>query len=162
MTLRIALLACVLVIATHGLAQAQDVGSGPLTLSPGVADAYERFRSLPDPLFFAVTKDGRSAGWSYCQSLPCAPWKGRIRAVRSCERASGGRACYIFANMNGVVWKGKVTIEEWGADPLSKTAPPIPPEGPSQPVTLVKCRLLDGFVISMVPERCKSVGGIPE
>ncbi len=44
---------------------------------------------------------------------------------------------------------------------LGATAPPIPPEGPSRPVKLIKCRLPDGFLISMTPERCLSVGGEP-
>ena len=53
---------------------------------------------------------------------------------------------------------GRNTVQS-GTKDLSLTAPPIPPEGPSQPVKLIKCRLPDGFVISMIPKRCRSVGG---
>ena len=76
-----------------------------------------------------------------------------------CERSSGGVPCRIYANVNGVIWDGPALV---GLSPLSKTAPPIPEEGPSKPVTLIKCRLPDGFVLAMVRERCLQVGGTPD
>lgn len=163
MAIRNALFACALVILPHAVAHAREVDSGPPALSPGVAEAYERFKRLPGRLYFAISEDGRSAGWSYCKEFgPCKRSGARSRAVYFCERYSKGVPCRIYADMNGIVWKGKVSVDEPVSDPLSKTAPPSPPEGPSRPIRLIKCRLPDGFVISMVPERCKSVGGTPE
>jgi len=157
------LLALVLAVASCTALPAQEGGTGPLTISPTVAAGYEQFRKLPDRYFFAVSKDGEVYGYSFCREFGgCIRWGGRKVAVESCEKASRGVPCYIYANMSGVLWKGKVTIAESASDRLSNTAPPIPPERPSRPVTLIKCRLPDGFVISMVPERCKLVGGAPE
>jgi hypothetical protein len=78
--------------------------------------------------------------------------------VQSCEKYSRGVPCRIYANANGVIWDGPTLV---GLSKLSKTAPPIPDVGPSKPVTLIKCRLPDGFVLAMVPERCLEVGGTP-
>ena len=38
---------------------ASHVGSGPITLSPGVRAYYERYRGLTSPSAFAVSADGR-------------------------------------------------------------------------------------------------------
>lgn len=40
------------------------VGSGPITLSPQVQGYYAQYRKLPSPGYFAVSRDGRHAGYS--------------------------------------------------------------------------------------------------
>ena len=128
------------------------IGTGRLWLASYVATAYEQFKKSPDRKFFAVAKNGRAYGYS-------SRWE---KAIAWCEKFSRGVPCFLYADRNGVLWKGEVTILESVSDYITRTAPPIPPEGPSRPVTLIQCRLPDGFVIAMVPERCKLVGGVPE
>lgn len=151
MAMRNTIIACLLVILPLEVADAQEIGSGPLVLSPGVAQAYDEFRRLDGRLFFAVSKDGRTAGWSYCKEFgPCNRTKARSIAVRACERESEGVPCYIYANMNGVLWKGKVS------------APKAPAAGPSQRQGLIDCRFPDGSLVITTTERCWSAGGTPE
>ena len=138
------------------------VGSGPITLSPEVEAGFERYKALNFPSRFAVSVDGAGYGYSYCPQGNCSGNPQRV-AIDSCEQASGGVPCKLYAKGRNVVWDhAGDTVVESASDRLTKTAPPIPAEGPSQPVTLIKCRLPDGYVISMVPERCESVGGVPD
>jgi hypothetical protein len=136
--------------------QAQD---DPYPLPPGLQPFFETYMHKHNRGAFAVSVDGRAAGYSYCQVAgPCGR-RDRIerRAIDSCMGVSEGVPCRLYAWRGTVVWEGPTFRPDGNA--LDKTAPPIPPEGPSQPAKLIKCRLPDGFVISMMPERCRSVGG---
>lgn len=100
-----------------GGARANETGSGPLKLSPDVVAFYENnFLQEDGRLFFAVSENGRHAGLTTCPEFRCRETGARTRAVAACQRASKGAPCYIYANRNGVIWDGPVTVAETAAE----------------------------------------------
>ena len=85
--------------------QSSDYGKGPIYLSPRIQDVFEKYKSLDDPGFFAISPDGRSVGWSYCarESIRCGG-NGKYIAITSCEKRSRGVRCQIYAAGRSVVW----------------------------------------------------------
>jgi hypothetical protein len=83
---------------------ASHVGSGPITLSPGVRAYYEQYRGLTSPSAFAVSADGRAAGYSYCAVGIDCRGNDVNDALNACRRSSRGRPCYIYDLGGTVVW----------------------------------------------------------
>lgn len=140
-------------------AQAQE---HPFPVSSAFEAYFANYMQKPFPGAFALSVDGRYASYNYCMMAgPCNGSHRRYRhemdAIANCQEGSSGMLCEIYAWRGEIVWSGPAPQSE--RNPLDATAPPIPPDGPSQPVTLIQCRLPDGYVISMKPERCRSVGG---
>lgn len=85
-------------------------GSGPITLSPGMAAYYQEFLDATSLGYFAVTADGRtSAAYSYCPEKGCLAG-GRAGAIRACESDSDGQPCYLFSDGRNVLWQGPVSM----------------------------------------------------
>lgn len=86
-------------------------GEGPITMTPRINAAFEKYKLGPGPEYFAVSQDGRTYGWSYCvagiDSCRGGGLPGMI-AIKACERGSNGVPCKIYARSNWVVWKGPV------------------------------------------------------
>lgn len=76
-------------------------GTGPITLSPGVQRAYAEYLARDYPLAFAVSTDGRRAGYVYCPEMHCLGVE-TSGAVYQCEKS--GRPCYVYAWRRDVVW----------------------------------------------------------
>ena len=89
-----------------------DWGKGPVTLSPGVQQGFNRYMKSPLGMAFAVTVDGRQGGFVYCSSghaLDCGD--GYEAALDQCRRLAKGRiACKILADLHKVVWQGPVKM----------------------------------------------------
>ncbi len=89
-----------------------DWGTGPVTLSPGVQQGFNRYMKSPLAMAFAVTVDGRQGGFVYCSAghaLDCGD--GYEAALDQCRRLAKGRiACKILAELHEIVWQGPVTM----------------------------------------------------
>ncbi|MDF1585885.1 hypothetical protein [Marinimicrococcus flavescens] len=78
-------------------------GRGPLTLSPQVEEAYQRYLETETPLAFAVSTDGQWASYVYCPDRgPCIGGE-RAKAVEYCERS--GKTCHIYDHMGRILWR---------------------------------------------------------
>ena len=86
------------------------IGSGPITLSPGVSNFYkENYLKKPGPEVFVVSKDGRFANYIFCGDGPgnCrSPIAVGVISDKCKERANA--ECYIFDENGYVVWDGPV------------------------------------------------------
>lgn len=89
-----------------------DWGKGPVSLSPGVQQGFNRYMKSPLGMAFAVTIDGRQGGFVYCtagHALDCGD--GYEAALDQCRRLAKGRiACKILADLHEVVWQGPVKM----------------------------------------------------
>jgi hypothetical protein len=94
---------CALIMLTSCGVTGTEIGSGPITLSPGVKQALEEYRSLRTPYYFAVSSDGEAFGYTYCQEVRCRSVGDAASAVYSCERS--GKECKIYARREEVVWQ---------------------------------------------------------
>lgn len=87
------------------------VGSGPITLSPAIADHFQnKYLTGAGPAHYVIPSDGVSgAYYSYCPSGPgtCQFDLAVIDSINHCERDTGQK-CYVFAEGEEVVWKGPV------------------------------------------------------
>lgn len=82
------------------------IGSGPITLSPHVQAGFERYRAHNQPHDFAVSTDGRSYHYTFCQEVDCLyDWN---QAIERCERSARkrGHRCKLYAIDGKVVWRG--------------------------------------------------------
>lgn len=84
------------------------IGDGSVTFSAKTQEQFEAYLNLPDPQYFAVTKDGASSGASYCgrQDPGCISDTYDTLAVSICQKVSQGEQCFIYAKGREVVWKG--------------------------------------------------------
>lgn len=148
------LLAVLLVL---GCSQQPDRGAETVTLPPEIQAGHDEFQRTAEPFYFALSIDGATYGYTTYPAIGQRKrTAARQKAIHICEKHAGGVPCRIYAGSNGVVWDGPITVEP---SALTKTAPPIPDQGPSKPVTLIDCRQPDGFRLSMLRKRCLAVGG---
>ncbi|MBT3790161.1 MAG: hypothetical protein HN725_22680 [Alphaproteobacteria bacterium] len=98
-----------LVGALLGLSACQtapdDTGSGKITLTEKSKARFEDYLKLDMPLYFAISDDGNSIGYTFCPSANCADYSARYSAIQYCEVNSNGKACRIYAHGTQVVWK---------------------------------------------------------
>lgn len=82
-----------------------EIGRGPITLPEKTRAAFDKYLNLPNPQYFAVSKDGHYYGRSQCKDGACLnPYK--TLAVSICQaKSSGAQRCYIYAKGDKVVWK---------------------------------------------------------
>ncbi len=86
--------------AIGSVAAAED----PPELPPHLQGHWKEHLVKLRPLHFAVSLDGRMAGYFYCDG-GCAATNSRYSAIQLCERHSGGVDCDIYARGRHVVWK---------------------------------------------------------
>lgn len=148
--------ASIILISAAASAQAQE---HPFPLPLHIRTLFNEYTHKHNLGAFAISLDGRAAGYVYCQVAQVCGRRGRTEraAVDRCLGVSNGVRCRVYAWRGKIVWDGP-PIQPAGRS-LDATAPPIPPEGPSRPAKLIKCRLPDGILISMVPQRCFAVSG---
>jgi len=81
------------------------IGSGPITLSPRIQAAFDKFNKSHGSTF-AVAIDGSSSYYYfYCSEVKCYDHVGeRQLAIEGCEKSSNGVPCKIYALLDGVVW----------------------------------------------------------
>lgn len=73
-------------------------------LAPVVVELYQRFLTKPNPGAFAVSTDGRAAGYNYCSNATVCFQRRRMerRAVDYCQRYSHGVPCRVYS------WRGQI------------------------------------------------------
>lgn len=84
-------------------------GTGPLHLTPYVAEGFARYLGEQGPHNFAVSEDGEAYFYVYCGYTACSRSLGTSYTIGRCQQRSGGVPCRIFAMDREVVWDGKVT-----------------------------------------------------
>jgi hypothetical protein len=99
-------MACLLFAVSACQTSGSDVGEGYINLSPGIEASFKKYQTNGDPFFFAVSINGRSAGWVNCPSFKrCENSTSRSQALQYCKINSGGVPCKIYAQGKYVVWK---------------------------------------------------------
>jgi len=79
-------------------------GTGPLALSPSMEAAFIKDKkSGINSSYFAISENGRRAGWSFCPAGQCGG-NSLMLAIHTCENRSGGNECRIYAEGPTVVW----------------------------------------------------------
>ena len=101
--LRILILAAVVLTVT---ACQSHVGSGPVKLTTPVSQYVDKLMKKMSTTYIAVSVDGASVGASYCPDGVSAQCRGdgAVIAIRSCERYSLGKKCYLYAHGRAVIW----------------------------------------------------------
>ena len=101
------LLVCVLVLSA---CQDGAVGSGPLTLSPDVQAYFRAYMKESSPIIFVVSTDGNMASDLSCPEAydGCMRLSDTSRALKNCEKYSGGVPCKIYAKERNIVWEGAI------------------------------------------------------
>jgi hypothetical protein len=85
--------------------QDRDVGTGPVTLSPGVEASFAEYKGRDAPLYFLVTENGRGAYYTYCGGgFNCTSSAARVQALDLCRRRYPGSDCKIYAIGRSIVW----------------------------------------------------------
>ena len=97
-------------ILLAGCALESPRGSGPITVSKRVQQGFEKYKAEQAPGYFAVSEDGRTYGYSFCQDLKCRAG-GQHVALRSCGNRTTTSTCRIFAREREITWEGPVTYE---------------------------------------------------
>ena len=67
-----------------------------IDLKPEVKAGFHEYKKLPYPAYFAVTENGRTFGYSFCDSSGCRG-NAMMVAIYSCERYSNDAPCKIYA-----------------------------------------------------------------
>lgn len=102
----------ILLIVVVFLAGCASTETRTISLSEYTTARYDRYAALPDPLFFAVTIDGHVSGYSYCaEAFNCQLRGARQTAIDACYAGSHGKACYVIARANKIIWPGKVVFK---------------------------------------------------
>ncbi|MGI9500169.1 MAG: hypothetical protein ACR2P3_09035 [Geminicoccaceae bacterium] len=79
------------------------VGQGPIALSADAENAFVEYRTRRTPRYFAVSTDGQSFYYSYCDAGRCLR-QPKTRVIEKCESYSNGVPCKIYASQGNVVW----------------------------------------------------------
>ena len=96
-----AALLAALVLAGCGLPS--SYGSGPIRLAPEIQAAYDKYRKMPSPGAFAVSRDGTAAGESYCPVGIDCRGNSISMALESCRRS--GKECFLYDVAGRIVWR---------------------------------------------------------
>lgn len=90
----------VVLTAVLALAACQTVkyAKEPIPLSSGARNFFAKYSALPTSGYFAVSEDGRSAGYTYCEDWAgCSGIGNAGEAIAVCEQYSRGVPCVIYA-----------------------------------------------------------------
>ena len=91
------------------------VGRGPITMTSGVESTFEKYLAKDDPEYFAVSVNGSSAGYTFCNNTPCLSPGLRARSVFRCEASSRKKGhnspCYVYAVKRKIVWENYKTVK---------------------------------------------------
>jgi hypothetical protein len=105
MKLRTGILATAILTLVGGcLPPDPNVGTGPITLSPGVQQSFEAYKAERSPGFFVVSEDGRRSFYNYCSAGRCYRSSSN-EVIHRCEQNSGGKDCKVYASKGQVVWQ---------------------------------------------------------
>jgi hypothetical protein len=133
-----------------GSCQDRDVGTGPITLSPGVEARFAEYKGRDAPLYFLVTEDGRGSYYSYCAGgFNCTSSAARMQALDLCRRRYAGSDCKIYAIRRTVVWD-----TEGPATALASAAPAERPGPALSPGARLVRDCLDGDSAAIRIQRC--------
>ena len=93
----------------------QDSSSSPpaateasITLSKAAWNYYQQYLSTRKPITFAVSKDGYSAYYIYCDFDECDRHQARLDALSQCAKI-GHQQCIIFAELTKIVVPYKIS-----------------------------------------------------
>lgn len=105
MNVIVACLSCVTQLTVVGCGFETVRGSGPVSLSERVEQAFERYKNEDNPKHFAISLDGEDYGYSICTEFKCSP-EGQRVALESCTKRSDGKVCKLYASGRSVIWNG--------------------------------------------------------
>jgi hypothetical protein len=88
--------------ALSGCIAPYQYATGLLDVSPSVESGLRQWADKTSPGTFAVSKDGRTYGYSYCRDVRCAGDEEAI-ALYSCEQRSKDD-CIIYAKGGRYIW----------------------------------------------------------
>lgn len=57
-----------------------------------------------NPMVMAISENGRYSYYYYCAYPSCTDGNEPFKAIKRCEKRSGGNPCYIFAKKRKIVW----------------------------------------------------------
>lgn len=100
-------LGCVILLNLAGCGVKSVRGSGPISLSGRVEQAFERYKNEDNPKNFAISSDGKNYGYSVCPETKCGTGRQKV-ALDSCTKRSNGKVCKIYASGRSVIWNGTV------------------------------------------------------
>ena len=101
---------CSILLVLFGCAFESPRGSGPVSLSKRVEQAFERYKNEDNPKHFAISLDGEDYGYSICTEFKCSP-EGQKVALDSCAKRSSGKVCKLYASGRSVIWNGTVSAK---------------------------------------------------
>ena len=84
--------------------QADEYAKEPIRLSPSVRAFFQQYQALPAPLYFAVSKDGKSAGYTYCPDGGNCAGNAPYGALENCRARANGEPCVIYAYLGRLVF----------------------------------------------------------
>lgn len=93
-------------------------GAGPITISPNVQVAFQKYLDYQSPTVFLVSADGSYSYMTYCPYSSCATDITYTRALHLCEENSR-KSCKVFAEGKNIVWEGPVTYASLGTQSVS-------------------------------------------
>jgi len=100
----VALVAAVTCAVTVSACQTTEYAKAPIAMTSSAAALYQTYRNLPNPGYFAVSKDGKAGGGSYCPDVGNCSGNGIYLATSICEQNSMGSPCVIYAYMGKPVF----------------------------------------------------------
>lgn len=105
--------------ATLTACQTTEYAKAPIPMSGKAAALYQTYKNLKNPGYFAVSKDGKAGGGSYCPDVGNCSGNSIYLATSICEQNSMGEPCVIYAYMGKPVFG-----DEYGGEPQAPSAIP--------------------------------------
>ncbi|UEM02038.1 hypothetical protein JL101_018795 [Skermanella rosea] len=90
-------------LVLSGCGGGYQFAEAPLDLSPRAERALKEWSEKSNPGIFAVTPDGSSYGYSFCNDIRCSGDDETV-ALYSCESKNPGKRCVIYARSGRYVW----------------------------------------------------------
>lgn len=69
-----------------------------IRISPDCFAFFKQYKQDPQAMYFALSEDGQSCGYSYCPKTPCASSGMSAVAVKSCQKGANGSECRAINN----------------------------------------------------------------
>ena len=101
-------MAVAMAVVLSGCQTNNYAGSGPLQLSPGMGDFYQKYLKVQGKAAFAISEDGQCGTYRFCSESTCLERDEKYFAIRNCKDGCK-KSCAIFAVRSSIVWQGPVT-----------------------------------------------------
>ncbi len=91
------LVQALLILLSVGLISA-SAGAEQIRISADCYAFFKQYKNDPQAMYFALSEDGRSCGYSYCPKTPCASSGMSAVAIKACQKDSNGSTCHAISN----------------------------------------------------------------